>query len=61
MLLIELQLRMRIGRLKLVALRICFMQSGRSLVYRLVYSGDLRRRTAITSVRQMFGAGRAHI
>jgi hypothetical protein len=59
MLLIELQLRMRIGRLKLVALRICFMQTGRSLVYRLVYSGDLR--IVITSVRQLSGAGRAHI
>ena len=37
------------------------MQIGRSLVYRLAYNGDPRRRIVITSVRQLFDAGREHI
>jgi|HubBroStandDraft_6_1064221.scaffolds.fasta_scaffold38747_5 hypothetical protein len=37
------------------------MQTERNLVYRLVYNGDLRRRTVITSVRQLSDAGRTHI
>jgi hypothetical protein len=56
MLLIELPLRRRIGRLKDLP-----MPTGRSLVYRLVYNGDPRRRIVITSVRQLSGTGRAHI
>jgi hypothetical protein len=37
------------------------MQIGRSLLYRLAYNGDPRRRIVITSVRQLFDAGREHI
>jgi len=37
------------------------MQTERNLVYRLVYDGDPRRRIVITSVRQLYDAGRAHI
>ena len=37
------------------------MQTGRSLVYRLVYSADPQRRIVITSVRQLSDAGREQI
>ena len=37
------------------------MQTGRSLVYRLAYNGDPRRRIVIMSVRQLSDAVRAHI
>jgi hypothetical protein len=37
------------------------MRTGRSLVYRLVFSGYPQRRIVITSVRQLPDAGREHI
>jgi hypothetical protein len=37
------------------------MQTGRSLVYRLVCHGDPRRRIVITPVRQLSDAGREYI
>ena len=37
------------------------MQTGRNLVYRLVYNGDPRRRIVITSVLQLSDTGRVHI
>jgi hypothetical protein len=36
------------------------MQTGRSLVYRLVYNGEPLRRIAIMSVRRLPDARRAH-
>jgi hypothetical protein len=37
------------------------MQTGRSLVYRLAFNDDPRRRIVITSVRQLPDAGREHM
>lgn len=37
------------------------MQTGRSLVYRLVYGADPSRRIVITSVRHLPDAGREDI